>query len=151
MKCKETQNRISAYLDGELEPQKSREIAEHLASCAACARVKAQLENAYDLLPENQPMPADPFMVTRVRAALTEATAGGRQRFLAVYRVLIPVSVAAGVLLGAVLGQNLSSHWPATTTVSTENLEANLLIEVPASSLTTTYLDLSSSEGSSYE
>jgi anti-sigma factor RsiW len=149
MNCKEAQKRVSAYLDGELQPQQSRLLTEHLATCAACCRVKVQLQSAYSRLAEEEPLPADPFMVTRVRAALTNSAGAGKKRLQSTYRLLLPVSVAAGLLLGLVLGQQLSANWPAESAsiVAAESLEASLINQVPASTLTTSYLDLSWLEG----
>ena len=35
--CAETRELLSAYVDGELPPDRAAEVADHLASCAACA------------------------------------------------------------------------------------------------------------------
>jgi len=41
--CDEVSDRVSEYLDGELEPAVARTIARHLERCARCARLAAEL------------------------------------------------------------------------------------------------------------
>ncbi|HNW58531.1 MAG TPA: zf-HC2 domain-containing protein [bacterium] len=147
MNCRETQKRISAYLDGELEPAPHRGVAEHLDTCAACRRRKVQLERLYLLLQPGELPAPDSAMVFRVRAALGRVATAGTRRLQIVFRLLIPVSVAAGLLLGVVLGQTLSTHWSAPTQSNQENFEAKLITQVAETPLTASYLDLSWSEG----
>ncbi len=50
--------RLSEYLDGDLEPGEERRVAEHLAACPACSRVRAELEDVVrraQALPERPP------------------------------------------------------------------------------------------------
>src|SRR5262245_35845389 len=42
MRCQEVIDRLSPFLDDELDPVVSREIAEHLASCPSCSRELAR-------------------------------------------------------------------------------------------------------------
>ncbi|HNY92213.1 MAG TPA: zf-HC2 domain-containing protein [bacterium] len=146
MTCKEIEKRLSAHLDGELEMQSSHAVQEHIAGCPACRRAAARLQQVYALLPEVEIPAPDPFMATRVRAALA-----GKRRFRPVHRLLLPASVAAGLVLGMILGRDLYTRWSGSSTVTMENLEVRMLQKVPGSSLTASYLDLSNPEGNSYE
>ena len=48
--CKKTQKKLTAYLNLQLEKEKTREIVEHLASCALCKQEAAKLQATWDLL-----------------------------------------------------------------------------------------------------
>jgi len=153
MNCTEIQKRISARLDGELEAEESGMIDRHLAACAACRRVRDQLEWGYTRIDVEDPPPPDPWLAARVRARLADSTAKARSRVWAGYRLLIPVTMAAGLLLGMTLGQHLSEKWPAQTqsTSTAELTEVQLMNQLPSGSLTTSYLDLSWLEGAANE
>ncbi len=51
---------LSAYLDGELDPARRRQVAAHLAACAICTRELAQLQAGNDALAGLQPTPKAP-------------------------------------------------------------------------------------------
>ncbi len=50
MECREVLDRLSAYLDDELDPLASREIATHLATCPSCAAEHARLARLREVL-----------------------------------------------------------------------------------------------------
>jgi len=43
-KCKEIESLLSAYLENELSPVESEQIAQHLASCPQCLNLKEKME-----------------------------------------------------------------------------------------------------------
>ena len=50
MNCKKCETHLSAYIDGELDPRTTREVAGHLASCAGCRERSAGLERVAGIL-----------------------------------------------------------------------------------------------------
>lgn len=44
MKCRGCQERLSAFIDGDLGDREARAVAEHVAGCGMCAAVKSDLE-----------------------------------------------------------------------------------------------------------
>ena len=50
MRCAWTRRRLSAYMDGELEPSTAQTVAGHLEACAACAARWRSLRGAMELL-----------------------------------------------------------------------------------------------------
>ena len=153
MNCQETKTRISAYLDGELTAATAEQVAAHLQSCEHCRRLKEQLEWGYARIAIEPPLPPDSFMAARVRALLQGAGAAPASRGQALVRWLIPVTMAAGLLLGMMLGEHLSDHWPepAATSATAELLEVTLINQLPESMPTTTFLDTAYLEGGSHE
>jgi anti-sigma factor RsiW len=91
---------LDARLDGELTPEEAREVDEHLASCATCARDYANLAATHRLLSENLVRHTAPDVLkARIRGALAETA-----RPTAVARATRPWwrMVAAGVAIAAV-------------------------------------------------
>ena len=48
--CKKTQKNLIAYLNLQLEEEKTREIRKHLAACSLCKQEAAKLQATWDLL-----------------------------------------------------------------------------------------------------
>ena len=64
---------LSAYVDGELPPDRAMEIAEHLTSCAECASdYAAMLATVRTVRAEMVPLRAPDVLRARVRAALRD-------------------------------------------------------------------------------
>lgn len=153
MKCKETKTRLSAYLDGELNAETASRIAAHLQGCERCRRLREQLEWGYARIAAEAVLPPDPFMAARVRAHLQGSRRAKGSQSQLLIRWLIPVTMAAGLLLGMLLGEHLSDQWPqpAGTSATAELLEVTLLNQLPESMPTTTFLDLTYQEGVAHE
>jgi len=73
MNCLETRESLSAYVDGELPPDRATEVAEHLSSCDECAReyehVLATVRTLREELVRHR---APDVLRARVRSALRE-------------------------------------------------------------------------------
>jgi hypothetical protein len=50
LNCRKCEADLSAYIDGELDPRASREVAGHLATCAGCREKEAGLERVAGML-----------------------------------------------------------------------------------------------------
>ena len=110
MNCEDTAERLSAYLDGELEPQAAARLREHLAGCPQCgARLRdlGELDRALDAL---EGMPAPVSFARRVRLAaaagsLAGTEAPGRARVADVLSRVAAVLIAAvGLWVGVTAG-----------------------------------------------
>jgi anti-sigma factor (TIGR02949 family) len=73
MSCAVNQERLSAYVDGELPPDQAAEIAEHLSSCDVCAReYEATLEIVSRLRNDLARYRAPDVLRARIRTAIRE-------------------------------------------------------------------------------
>lgn len=61
---------LSAYLDGELEPARHRQVAAHLTTCALCAQELAQLQAGDAALGGLPPPPQTPDLRPNLRRRL---------------------------------------------------------------------------------
>ena len=50
MKCGQVQKRLSAFQDGELNPQEQERVSDHLESCSACREQYAEMEKVWQAL-----------------------------------------------------------------------------------------------------
>ncbi len=77
MNCTTTLELLSGHLDGELPPESSARVAEHLAACDSCAReYEAALETVQRLRAELARDRATDVLRARIRAAIREEAAG---------------------------------------------------------------------------
>lgn len=94
-------DRIVPCLDGELSPREETEVREHVKSCAACAAVWKESEEAAALLEADAPGESAPPIWPAVRAKLREKRSG---RITVAFRVGASLAAAAGILLGLYIG-----------------------------------------------
>ena len=110
--CQTARESLSAYVDGELAPDRAAEIADHLTTCPACsAEYQALLETVARLRSQLTRFAAPDVLRARIRAALAatprESVAAEQIRPSARNhrrRVTRALGVAAAVFVGAALG-----------------------------------------------
>ncbi len=146
MNCAMVQKRLSAFQDGELDHATGSAIQAHLLDCPQCSRVAAELKGVYGWMAEPDTLPADLFMISRVRAAVTAPRRTGAPAGK-LNRLLIPATVAAGLAIGVLLGAHLSTHWPGMTQDSLQSDETVLYSQMRENSLTSNYLQITWQEG----
>lgn len=77
MSCRWTDERIEAWLDGDLAADEARRVAAHLADCAACAAALAAATAVRDGLRGLPSLDAPAALVERVKAGARERADGG--------------------------------------------------------------------------
>lgn len=106
MSCEHTQKLLDAYLDGELDVEKSLAIEQHLSACPACrklheargwVRVAVQSQARYFTAPD--------LTVRRIRAHVGRADGGGALRRILPARWQ---SLAATAAIAALLGSGVT-------------------------------------------
>ncbi len=100
MTCPEIQDRLSAYLDGELTPEARLQVAEHIQTCAACQAELTLLERLEEALGAlKAPVPLD--LAERVLARLKPPRRPWWQN------LALAASLVIGILLGGTVGRAL--------------------------------------------
>ncbi|NLP09297.1 hypothetical protein GX408_02755 [bacterium] len=106
---------LSAYLDGELDPQTNAAVERHLVECPDCRQLLQEWSGMDDLLELDRCEISDPYLLTRVRAQVRRKT----ERTAAIVRWLrrsfAPALTAAGLLIGFLIGNGLSESLVAPT------------------------------------
>jgi len=104
MDCREIKKMLPVFLDGELESVLENTVADHLRTCPQCRREAEELQKAWDLLGELEPIEPDPFYRTRFWARVAEQEPWPRRvwesmRHFFGGRYRLPALAAAAVLL----------------------------------------------------
>lgn len=116
-KCPEVQDRLSAWLDGELAPEVAAGVARHLESCAGCRRELAQLEALEQALGSLPEAALPPGLPEKVRARLPRPPRRGWQS------LALAASLVLGILLGGTMGRDF---YPLTLETGVEPEVASL-------------------------
>jgi anti-sigma factor RsiW len=110
---------LSAYLDGDLEPEESGRVAEHMAECPVCRRALAQVRVIRDGAGAMEQMaPPD-----RVWQTIRERTAARPERGVKPAWLWVGIPALAAVLLLVVFVTKASFHPGAGSTVATSQPE----------------------------
>lgn len=148
MNCKNIKKRLSAYADGELDPQMTQWVEQHIRECSDCHHALEKLKNVYHWIEDDVELDPDPFLGSRIRAG-HEKRNSERKSFADLLswpeKVLVPVTVAAGLLLGIILGAQIVTKLTGNENQAsyTESYpEEDIFAEVLRGSLTDSYLNL---------
>jgi anti-sigma factor RsiW len=138
MNCAPTRELLSAYIDGELPPDQATEIAEHLASCAACSRdYEAMLATVRTLREGLVRFHAPDLLRARVRTALREeqeeavATPTVRRGSRVAWRTVAAAMVIAVASSGVTLLATGGGRRAAPESVSEEVLSSHIRSLMP--------------------
>ena len=127
IECSQIRNRLSAFLDGEVDEPERFLIEEHLKSCVNCQKEVEKLSQVSDFLNLVTEVEVTPYFIPRLRQRIKEEEA--RQVFrLPFYnwakRFLVPVGIAAlfvmAVLGGGYLGHQLNQRVEKTAQMNEE-------------------------------
>lgn len=144
MDCKQIKKRLSAYQDGELMADVTKNITDHLRQCESCRTEAERLQHAYQWLGEGIRLPADAFFIARLRAKMISRSEisfrPAWQQWM--QRALLPATVMIGLFIGIQLGIQLSQNWQVTSSSTNGYIESEIFSEVPQNSLTANYLAL---------
>ncbi len=74
MNCESIKKLMPIYLEGELQPQESKEVKDHLASCLLCQKEISAFERSWDMLDEIADIEPAPDYVSRFWTELSLRT-----------------------------------------------------------------------------
>lgn len=117
MECRDAKEKITAYLDGELDEDMRRAVREHLEKCPDCASEARSMEAAWALMDAaTVPEPPDdlpPRIVARATGGSRSPAPAGTVRrgklFAWPTSALAAVAATVGIFLGVLLGSSYVS------------------------------------------
>lgn len=74
MKCKDFQNSMLFFIDGDLKKTDAAQFEKHLEVCNQCKQLFEEISTSYSLIGKNRITESNPFFYTRVKAALENET-----------------------------------------------------------------------------
>jgi anti-sigma factor RsiW len=113
MKCSQVEKRLSAFQDGELDPQEEERVKGHLESCSACRDRHEELEKVWQALGDSQEIIPDPGFYGQLVKKINESDrASSPTGFRWLFQGFSSPWAAstfliAGILIGAFLGNFL--------------------------------------------
>lgn len=123
MKCSEIHNDLFPYAEGLLSGTKEKAVKEHLAKCDNCRSFYEFLTVSIDHIDTEKQYESDPFLYTRIRAAIEKKENESKPLVL---QIITRLSVAAVVLLaiagGFALGKLYSSSVSDNNILMSEEL-----------------------------
>lgn len=72
MRCKKTQRLLNMYIDNELATEVHSAVQGHIGVCQKCSTTLNELNKLKELVGTTTPYPVNPFLWTRIAAALKE-------------------------------------------------------------------------------
>ncbi len=127
MNCSTCQNNLVAYLEEKL-PEDLRSITtDHLNICNSCSELYNEMKMAYRLIDSEKTIECNPFLVTRVMAAIEnqEIALGKKpvlQRMLQTALIAVSLSIA---VLGGIEAGSLYSVSPKKNAIPDEMVFMN--------------------------
>lgn len=101
-RCGDTENKLSAYLEGDLSPGEKTLIEEHLAHCAQCSATLSELKKTGDLLHSLEAVDPPPWFTQKVMARVREEKASKKglfEKLFYPFHIKIPIEVMATCLV----------------------------------------------------
>src|SRR4030042_6005166 len=135
MKCRNVQEKLSAYQDGELQSQEQEQIAGHLRTCQACREQYAELDRVWQTLGGLGEIHPDPLFyrqrLRRINEPREQVWLPALRHVFQVFRspVIASVIVFVGLVAGSYLGRVLARHdlFPSPDTPARYSQEAFLI------------------------
>jgi len=151
MSCQRVKKKLSAYMDGALQPEDQKEIKNHLDNCQDCADELKNLQvvwEALDILPQAE---RTPYFYTRLKARIESSSRNGKPVWKK--QLWVPFAFAAamfaGLFLGQSVGKGINGNGSKQEILGESYTEDELLDafnDFPSSSMGNVYLDIVVSE-----
>jgi predicted anti-sigma-YlaC factor YlaD len=97
MNCQHIRNNLTDYLEGGLNPARQQEVSRHLETCSDCRDFSYGLKGLFDFIEQEKVVEYDPFMFTRIQAAMDKPAAQRQPLFMA--RMMRPALLVIVLLL----------------------------------------------------
>jgi len=127
MNCSNCQNNLVAYLEEELPVDLRSITTDHLNNCKSCSVLYNELNMAYRLIDSEKAIECNPFIVTRVMAAIENQEIAldkkpTLQRILQTALIAVSISIA---VLGGIEAGSLYTVSPKNNTIPDEMVFMN--------------------------
>ena len=147
MDCRRVQQKMQAYLDGELKEKEAQTVQVHIQNCLSCPQEMAVQSKAWNLLlelpePENIP-DLIPGTLAGIRAQQKESVWEKIARWLAPVTgpAVAATALALGLYIGTSIGTSISKSY-IIPPASEDPLHLEVFNDVPPQSIGDAYLTI---------
>jgi anti-sigma factor RsiW len=116
--CEQSEARLSEYIDQLLDPEERRVFAAHLAGCARCSRLEAEISGLVARMQKLEPVEPPPRLVYKI----LDQTLGPRKAkearpawLRSLFQPRFAMGVATVALSAAIVSQGLGIEWSQVT------------------------------------
>jgi anti-sigma factor RsiW len=141
MKCREVQENLSAWMDGEVPEGLSQRLAEHVAGCPAC-RAEFALLKRLDAALAGLEVPVPQGLAAKVSQRLPRPASPWRQS------LALAVCLALGIFLGSSLTGTLYQRPAPVNGITTEVANLGVFQDYPQGSVGGTFSYQGEEDGS---
>ena len=105
MDCRTINDKISQYLDKELDETQTRQLEEHITTCAHCKKTVDAWVKLYGVLEvEKSEYAANPFLTQRILHRINARRNAEYPSTLTIRRIVVSSLAAAGIFIGVIIG-----------------------------------------------
>jgi anti-sigma factor RsiW len=123
--CNDCQKMLADLIEGELTPEQTKELVQHLNDCRICTREYEKLKKLYGLMDQDEiELPPREFF-ERMRSTVKEKAAHRRRFPLKdIARILVPAFAAAAILVLIFRPANNAVEWsiPVSSLIEDEDV-----------------------------
>lgn len=154
MRCSKLNRNLAAYIDGRVSSDLAVELKTHLTQCKACSARETAFRRLDSFMADEANLASDPNLSVRVKAI---ARARGpiyrnKRAWSPVQKALLPMTVAAGLVIGVFIGAQLNSSLQTRPTPVVDRqagpsiIDSNMFSTMPTGSFTASYVNMTSGE-----
>jgi anti-sigma factor RsiW len=113
MNCKEVNNNMLSFLEGNLNQEKESKMKMHLSGCSTCEKNLAKVKSIYQIIDEDKDsVEPNPFLATKVWEKVQSQKTSIEVPIIPLKRATIIYIAAAGIAFGIVIGSLLNTTLP---------------------------------------
>ncbi len=108
MNCKEFENKILFYIEGELKPDEKKQMDLHLETCEKCRFICLKMQKTLAIIGKEKQIVPNPFLKTRILEKMSkQETPVFAFNFNKIFQpVMMLVIMCVGIYLGIMIGKN---------------------------------------------
>ena len=110
MDCKDIQNNIIFYLEGDLSKTRQKSLESHIDNCKKCREYLQFIKSTLGILEEEKQKQANPFLATRVMNTIEQESAPAKTQntvFVWLQHAVAVIILIIGIFWGVTTGINM--------------------------------------------
>jgi len=136
MNCSDCISKIGSFIEGTLSNDEKQQMGKHFSTCDACKHMHDELVQDFAILESEKSTAHNPFIATRVMAAITEIEKP-TARQIGYKKILQPILIAASLFIAIAGGIKVGTLYSKSVTFHTETDNLSFMDDAKLESLQT--------------